>query len=100
MDVTGRLSLGHAQSLGRSLPGSSCSAQWLKFSKTLRVANRQADGFVHLSSHLLLRNNTVLFFWALNPLVESSFSEANVFLSPELFALLHRGLSQSKRLFY
>lgn len=85
-------------SLGGSLPGSSCSAQWLKVSKSLRAANHQADDFVHWGAHLLLRNKTVSFdlLSPLNPLVESSFSEADVFLSPKLLALLHRGCPKVK----
>lgn len=91
MDVTGsRLSLGHAQESGWE------SAQFMKVSKTLRVC--QANDFVHLGSHLVLRNKTVSFVLLspLSPLVESSFSEADVFLSPALFALLHRACPKAK----
>lgn len=56
--TVGRLSLGHTQSLGGSLPGALCCAKWLKVSETLRVADLKANGFVHLGSHLLLRNNS------------------------------------------
>lgn len=84
------------KSLGGSLPSSSCSTQWLKVSKTLRVC--QANDFVHLGSHLVLRNKTVSFVLLspLSPLVESSFSKADVFLSPALFALLHRACPKAK----
>lgn len=56
--TVGRLSLGHTQSLGGSLPGALCCAKWLKVSETLRVADLKANSFVHLGSHLLLRNNS------------------------------------------
>lgn len=50
-----------------------------------RVADIKARGFVHLGSHLLLRNKTVSFalLGPLAHLVESSFSEADVFVSPK-----------------
>lgn len=54
-----------------------------------RIADLEAGGFVHLGSHLLLRNITILFSWALKLLAESPFPEQMYFYLQSYSSLLY-----------